>query len=837
MKKLFLTLILALLGISFAAKAQDVYYITGGFNGFEYDLMTNENGKFTFTVPVGKNGFQITDSDDYTDVNAKYYGPTDRDAKISLNTPFPIAESNNMTNFSEDITAKEVLITFDPVAMTLVATDPNAPVASKAYITCSALNDYQDFAEMTYADGKYTYTLDIPGNNGLLLMYNDKLYGAKVAGTYITFGLPNDLAEGTNILYIRQDTGVKTAVVTFDPAAMTVTVKDPSRPDVPKPTTFYVYGGFNDWDATTAVEMTPYADFKKYEISSLPNTGFKILGQRGLDVNEWIFGAAEDNCLKSGVPFNLIAGADSKNFAFAEDVVSIANARLILDPATMTLKVDGYPVYANEPVPENLFIYGSVNDLNFNTTDAIKGARIGNTFIFSGIKVERNFRQTGLFAFTPLLSSDREGVIAGNQYGPKEESTPIDLDTPAPFGRNGYTFFEVPNGTYKLVVDFDNHTVTATRANVVDPNEKYYIWGTFNDEDAENAPEMKFENGVYTYKLDDVSAGFMISNMYATTSTGNYGVKNKEKAQLNTPLQTTSGTASADRFIYLDTNETLESVLVTFDTSDFTVIVSEYVPAPSYYVVGLFNDWDVENAPEMNREDDGTYTLAVDKMLNQFKIVGARAWVDAKTIGARAPYSITLGTPAGATVGGAEFGFANDVTSVEDATLTFNPDKMELTVTGTAISDQPELYLRGSMNDWVANDDTKMTYNADTHTYTIGEVEIAESNQFKIASANYDINFGGQTFTAESLRGLLSATSNNCSLTVAAAGKYDFEFSYVTKLLTITKSKVGIDTIDADTINGETQVYTLQGCRVYGQPTPGIYVVIRNGKASKISIR
>lgn len=846
MKKVLLSLLLCL-GLVSVARAADAYYISGAFTDFENVAMTNVDGKFTYTAPVSKYGFNIYDGEDY--FTATCYGSADRDAVIKLNTPFPVAESFNMINFASDITLKEVLVTFDPATMTVVITDPAGPAIPKYYIAGQFNGtDFSKAPEMTYDEGKYTYTLDAKGGDGLLILsepsWSATCYGAKEPGALILLDEPVAMAQSSNMMYFPANMQtVNGALVTFDPEAMTLLVTDPNAPVVPeKPTDFFIYGGFNDWNIAKAPQMKNYGQYKTFTINSLPNTGFKIAGQRSLDIPSWIFGAAADNDVELGVPKFVVAGEDGKNFALAADIVSVANARVNFDPEEMTVTVTGYPVTANEPVPENLFVYGNLKGFDYKPENAIKGVKRGNTFTFSGIELDCSYRETGLFAFIPMQSADRDGEVAGRQYGPKDEMTPIALDTPAAFGRNGYTFFEVPNGCYKMVVDFDTYTVTVSKANVVDPDQKYYIWGSFNEQNVAEAPEMKFENGVYTYKLGKMTGdtGFMISNENSTVATQNFGVDDHRKAELDTPLQTVNGAASADRFIYLNIpagGEAFENALVTFDSSDYTVTISEYVPEPTYYVVGIFNNWDIANAPEMTRNDDGTYTLSIDKMLNQFKIVGERAWVDSKTIGAKVPYSIKLNVPNGAAVGGAEFGFADDITSVDDAVITFNPDNMTIMVDGVAVKDQPDLYLRGSFNGWVANDDTKMTYDANTHTYTLGEVEVAENNEFKIASADYDINFGGVDFTAESLRALLTATVGNCSLTVPQAAKYDFSFSYITKLLTITKSKVGIDTIDADAVDGEAEVYTLQGRRVYGTPAAGIYVVIRNGKASKIAVR
>lgn len=822
--------------------SDQTWYISGAFTGFDNLPMENVDGKFTYTVQVSSsNGFNIYDGEDYMTANC--YGIAKRDDVIYLNTPITIVETYNMINFASDIKAKEVLVTFDPANMSVVITDPSAP-ALPTYSIVGSVTGW-GMKEMTYAEGKYTVSIDAKATQVFWLESSEGCIEPATDDYWITIGTPIAAKKSSSayncFTFMPGMADMTNLLVTFDPEAMTVTVTDPNEPVIPeKPSEFYLYGGFNEWDVASALQMTYYGNYRKIDMNSMPNTGFKISGQRNLDIEKWIYGAAEENKVEIGVPQTIVTGADAKNFSLSSDIVSIANARILLDPEAMTVTVQGYPVYENEPVPENLYIYGTIKDHDYDTENAIKGVKRGNTFTFSGIELNCTWRDTGLFAFTPILSKDREGIVAGNQFGPKAENGYIDLDTAEDFGRNGYTFFAVPNGTYKMVVDFDTYTVTVYKANAVDPDQKYYIWGTFNNQNMDDAPEMKFANGVYTYKLDDLSAGFMVSNMNSTSATKNYGVDNNEKAQIDTPLQTTAGAASASRFIYLDipqTDETIESVLVTFDSSDFSVIVSPAVPDPKYYVVGVFNNWDIENAPEMTLNDNGTYTLNVDKMISQFKVVGQRAWVDAKTYGAKVPYSIVLDTPNAGQVGGSEFGFANDVTSVEDAAITFDPDRLTVTVAGTAVKDQPELYLRGSMNGWEANDATKMTYDANSHTYTISEVEVAENNDFKIATADYDINFGGANFTAESMRSLLSATVGNCTLTLPEAGKYDFNFSYVAKLLIITKSKAGIDTLDADMVDGEAEVYTLQGRRVYGTPAAGIYVIIRNGKASKVAIR
>ncbi len=845
MKKVFLAFVMSLFGATFASAAG--YFISGTFTDFDFEAMTAQDGKYTYTAPTN-GGFNIYDSDDF--INAAMYGVKieDRDAKFELNKPLTLVENGSQINFGSSITAlNEVLITFDPTTMTVVATDPAAASLPKYYIAGSFQGtDFSQAVEMSYDNGKYTYSLPAEGGKGFIIL-NEPSWSAKSFGpsttTFAVYNQTVNLVEGSTFMvyfdwYIAP---CADALVTFDPANLTVVVTNPNA-EVPKPTTFYIAGGFNDWDVANAPQMSTYGDWKSYRINSLPNTGFKILGQRNLDVKQWVLGAAAENSLEVNVAQPVVAGDEGKNFTFAKDVVSIANARVLFEPTDMTVTVTGYPVYENEPVPDNLFVYGNVNGLDFDTKNAIKGVKRGNTFIFSGIELNCTYRQTSLFAFTPIRSADREGEVAGLQYGPKQEVEDVTLDTPTGFGRNGYTHYRLPNGTYKMVVDFDNHTVVCTKSNSVDPDQVFYIWGTFNDSNIEEAQELTFENGVYTYKLAEMTAetGFMISSENSTASYKNYGVDNKEKAEIDKPLTVTSGTPTAGRFIYLNLpagTDKFENALITFDTSDFTVTVSEAVPEAEYYVVGLFNNWDIENAVQMTRNTENVYTLTMDKLVNQFKIVGQRAWDNSKTFGAQTPYSLKSGVPAPVVVGGYDFGFADEVTAFENATISFAPDNKTLTVTGNPVTEQPVLYLRGSMNDWAATDATKMTYDEATHSYTIGEVEVQETTEFKLASADYAINYGGVDFSGEMMRGVLTATTDNCKMTVPAAGKYDFSFNYAAKLLTITKSKVGIETIDAEALNAQSEVYTLQGRRVYGAPTPGIYVVIRNGNATKIAVR
>ena len=856
MKKVFLILVMALVSIAFKASAQDVtptpqaddagYYISGAFTGFDNVAMTEVDGKYTYTLTVGasNNGFNIYDGADYITANMYGVAITERDLKLKLNQTVTLVENGSAVNFDSSLAGTEVLITFDPATMTVVATDPSAPSIPKYYIMGS-FNDFNQSTapEMTYEDGKYTYTLDAVSFQGILILTEQKAgcisYGAVDLLSEIVIGKPFPVAQNNNIMYFLYGMEtVKDALVTFDPEAMTVLVTDPNEPVGPSiPETFYIVGGFNDWDIANAPEMSSYGQYKRYKFNSLPNNGFKIVGQRNWDDKEWTLGAEAENSVEPGVPQKIVAGDAGKNFSLQADVASIANASVLFNPEDMTVTVTGYSVPVNETVPEQLFVYGNLKGHDYDSANAVKGVKRGNTFTFSGIELDCSYRDVASFAFTSIQSPDREGEVAGHQYGPAGDFW-ITIGEPTSFGRNGYTFYKVANGCYKMVVDFDNHTVTIINASPVNPDQKYYIWGTFNDQNIEDATEMTFENGVYSYKFSDITAstGFMISDQNTTSAKNNYGVDNNGKAEIDAPLQLKSGNASSSRFFYVNipVGETFEDALITFDSSDFTVTVSKAEPEPTYYLVGTFNNWDVANALQMTRDENGVYTVSLDKIFSQFKVVTERNW-DARNYGAKTPYSIQLGTAAAGMIDGTDFGFADDVTSVENAVVSFNPDNITITVNGTAVKDQPELYVIGSMNDWIANDASKMSYNESSHIYTITEVEMSAGEEFRIASADFSINFGGIHFSAEVFRAVLIATSSNNVMDTA--GTYDLSFNYITKLLTVTKSQVGIDTISAETLNGEAEIYTLQGRRVYGTPSAGIYIVVRNGKASKIVIR
>ena len=79
-----------------------------------------------------------------------------------------------------------------------------------------------------------------------------------------------------------------------------------------------------------------------------------------------------------------------------------------------------------------------------------------------------------------------------------------------------------------------------------------------------------------------------------------------------------------------------------------------------------------------------------------------------------------------------------------------------------------------------------------------------------------------------------NVNASDCKSWKVLPGTYNLVADMANKKLTVSKN-TGIDDISADSPEGETAYYTLQGVRV-SSPTPGLYIAVRGGKDTLIHL-
>ena len=139
--------------------------------------------------------------------------------------------------------------------------------------------------------------------------------------------------------------------------------------------------------------------------------------------------------------------------------------------------------------------------------------------------------------------------------------------------------------------------------------------------------------------------------------------------------------------------------------------------ADNYYLVGDFQGWSPDTAPEFTAGENGVYTVAVESLTTGFKIIDQRAW--GGTEYASSGVTLGVGEAIALEIGGGNIEFNPNIKSVANATLTFNPTEMTLLMEGEAtIEEVSTYYLVGGFNNWDAGAAPEFTAVGDG-TYTI----------------------------------------------------------------------------------------------------------------------
>ncbi len=189
-----------------------------------------------------------------------------------------------------------------------------------------------------------------------------------------------------------------------------------------------------------------------------------------------------------------------------------------------------------------------------------------------------------------------------------------------------------PLDTVYFVFDALRETLTAAvinRPGGVEPQPEthFYLVGQFNGWDAATALEFTNADSLFTLTVDTLRGAFKVMtarNWEAPDYGGDYDVN----LTLGVPYTLTErGSNLSCSTIYL--NAELQLRLVGNDVILTLVSGTPYVtPAENrhFYMTGAFNDWNVETALEFVYADS-VYTLTIDTIYGDFKVVDARDWL------------------------------------------------------------------------------------------------------------------------------------------------------------------------------------------------------------------
>lgn len=197
-----------------------------------------------------------------------------------------------------------------------------------------------------------------------------------------------------------------------------------------------------------------------------------------------------------------------------------------------------------------------------------------------------------------------------------------------------------------------------------------------------------------------------------------------------------------------------------------------------------------------------------------------------------------LGEPLQLVESGADIGFGEDFSRVENAHVIFNDNDKTLIVTGTPAG-KTNWYITGDFCDYSLGDD-QLLAEVGEKVYEKKDLQLDNVGYFKVSTTGWakkfgsydeELVFGFDIFDHE-LEEVFGDTGN---VAYYMTGAFDVRWDANTHYITFTEP--GQDFVEAvKAAENEAQYFNLQGVRV-ANPEKGLFISVKNGKATKVVIR
>ena len=626
---------------------------TDGSYSLDATLTTDATIYFIFTEAIG----------DWTAVNGNRWDPgTGDDLTVQSDVEFTAVKGNTDKSFKFTGTIGEkYTFTFNPNTAKAMVSGNVEPITEIIY---TALGNSADIFGETWNTGLTQNVMSLDETDGLYKLVKN---GVEIAGGFtleykVHDNLGNWYPDGPNQTYYFEKSGTYDLTFTFNAGTsevgLTVT-KVGDGPEVnPLTGNLYMMGNVNGngWAGNVGVPMAT-ADENIFTLTDAviadANEGygyFSFASKLGADENDWAFQAyrrgslANDTIIEAGVLTDLGKWGTSNAFRALAGTYDVT---VNLSAGTVLLTAKEAP----QPVVDDVYIIGDVN--NFSTTewDPTKGAKLTyNDGIYTGevTATPREGQELAYIGFSKKIadaeSEDPWADIEAYRFGPMSSGdfvmTEELLGAPCELAEEGHESIAIPAGTWTFTVDLANGTFkidgTWPTDTVIPEPEMVYtlvgdaaVFGTAWDTNNEANNMTKGENGIYTWTKEEVA----LYNNFQYKVVGDHDYANYEWPTNgeNWPAVLPEGAAIYTVAITFDPEAEVKLNCTLTKTGEAPVIEHTYTVAgtPASLFGTVWNPENTEN--DMVLGEDGIYTWTktievTDTLAIEFKVVEDHNW-------------------------------------------------------------------------------------------------------------------------------------------------------------------------------------------------------------------
>lgn len=258
----------------------------------------------------------------------------------------------------------------------------------------------------------------------------------------------------------------------------------------------------------------------------------------------------------------------------------------------------------------------------------------------------------------------------------------------------------------------------------------------------------------------------------------------------------------------------------------------------TWAVVGSYSDpnWNFEASSILEGEGE-VLSCTIDNFITSFKIVDIAnnnwdtAYGYAEPVVPNQTYTLTLG--------GNNIEFGDNILSINNATIQWNPTTFELTIVAAEEdihAGNPTLYVTGSFCGWSApgqDDSVEMTEVDGIYTAVVNLGEEEGKTEFKLAGTGWSNEIAGGVEVGTTA---VTVTKGGEDLYTYLTGERTLVFDY--NEMTMYFEALDSDAIEGIGVDNNTPAvyYNLQGVKVEN-PSKGIYVVKQGNKTSKVVVK